>query len=281
MCRLLGFAARGSRTVGDVLGREHSAVFQSLARLHRDGWGTAWNAPAGPGAERHHPRGVEALTSARSGWRDAALDRVLQAEQATSRLVHLRLATDGMAQTGVNTHPFNADGLAFAHHGSITPLGALEDLVSAERLLEVRGTTDSERYLAAIRTAMDAGLDPLDAVVHVVERIRAAYPRRSLNALLLTPDALIAVHANAGAPAPADVFRERGVGGADLPRHHDEAYYLMRIRRLEDGTVVLASTGMDVTGWQPLPEESVTRVDLLALDVETVLLGRSRLRPAA
>ncbi len=263
MCRLLGYAAPAPTTVEAVLGGDERRVFTEMARLHRDGWGTAWRDAAGA---LHADRRVE------EGAGDAALADALTAGPATARLVHLRLATPGMACSLPNTHPFLADGLAFAHNGSLEPTGPIERMLSPRRRAGLTGTTDSERYLAAIRTAMDAGRDAVEATASTVRALRAAYPRRSLNALLLTPDELIAVHASRGVPIPLQELTAGGLPAHLLPRHHADAYYLMRMRRDADGAVVVASSGLDVAGWEPLPEESVVRVDLRTLAVTTVPL---------
>lgn len=263
MCRLLGYAAPRPTTVEDVLGGEQRRVFADMARLHRDGWGTAWRDADGT---------VLGARSAAPATGDPALDDSLAAGPASSRIVHLRLATRGMACTPANTHPFLADGMAFAHNGSLEPTGPIERLISARHRSSLQGTTDSERYFAAVRTAIDEGLAPLDAAAATAAALRQAYPRRSLNALLLTGRELLAVHASEGVPIPHDEFEASGIPAPELPRHHVDAYYLMRMRRGTDGSVVLASSGLDIAGWEPLPAESVTRVDLATLHVETVPL---------
>lgn len=259
MCRLLGFAAPAPITVEGVLGGEQRRVFADMARLHRDGWGTAWR----------DAEGVHGAARPTGAVGDPALDAVLAADPVAARIVHLRLATRGMERSAANTHPFVADGMAFAHNGSLEPTGPIERLISARHRAALTGTTDSERYFAAVRTAIDAGLTPLDATIATVAALRQAYPRRSLNALLLTGRELIAVHASEGVPIPHDEFAASGIPAPQLPRHHADAYYLMRMRRSGDGSIVFASSGLDIAGWEALPAESVTRVDLRTLAVET------------
>ncbi len=261
MCRLLGYAAPAPTTVEDVLGGEQRRVFADMAVLHRDGWGTAWRDGEGRLSGDVH---------ARAGTADPALEDTLAAAPSSARIVHLRLATRGMATTVANTHPFVADGMAFAHNGSLEPTGPIARLVAARHRAALAGTTDSERYFAAVRTAIDEGARPLGAAVSTVAALRAAYPHRSLNALLLTPAELIAVHASQDVPTPYDEFA--AVPAQQLPRFHADGYYLMRMRRGEDGSVVFASSGLDIAGWEPLPAESVTRVDLATLAVDTVPL---------
>ena len=264
MCRLLGSVSPAPATVEAVLGADQRQVFADMARLHRDGWGTAWKDASG--RIRRHVRPS-------TGIGDPELEDVLAAGPSTARIVHLRLATMGLACSTENTHPFLADGMAFAHNGSLEPTGPIERLVGAEQRATLAGTTDSERYFAAVRTLMARGATVFEALVDTVAALREAYPDRSLNALLLTGTELFAVHASENVPIPHGAFAASGIPVDLLPRHHVDAYYLMRSRRTEDGSIQFASSGLDIAGWEPLPAETVTRVDLATLTTETVPLS--------
>jgi glutamine amidotransferase len=264
MCRLLGSASPAPATVESVLGAGQQQVFTDMARLHRDGWGTAWRDDAGR-IQRH--------VRPSSGIGDPELEDTLAAGPSTARIVHLRLATLGLACSTENTHPFLADGMAFAHNGSLEPAGPIERLIGAEQLASLEGTTDSERYFAAVRTLVGRGASVFEALVDTVAALRIAYPDRSLNALLLTGTELFAVHASENVPIPHGAFAASGIPLERLPRHHVDAYYLMRTRRGEDGSILFASSGLDIAGWEPVPAETVTRVDLATLTTETVPLG--------
>jgi predicted glutamine amidotransferase len=263
MCRLLGSVSPAPATVETVLGTGQRQVFTDMARLHRDGWGTAWLDDAG--AVHRHVRPS-------CGVGDPELADTLAAGPSTARIVHLRLATQGLACSTENTHPFLADGMAFAHNGSLEPAGPIERLIGQEQLASLEGTTDSERYFAAVRTLVARGASVFEALVDTVASLRLAYPNRSLNALLLTGTELFAVHASENVPIPLGVFAASGIPVERLPRGHVDAYYLMRSRRGEDGSVLFASSGLDIAGWDPLPSETVTRVDLATLATETVPL---------
>jgi predicted glutamine amidotransferase len=264
MCRLLGSASPVPTTVEAVLGAGQRQVFADMARLHRDGWGTAWRTE--DGRIRRHVRPT-------SGIDDPELEDTLAAGPATARIVHLRLATMGLACSTENTHPFLADGMAFAHNGSLEPSGPIDRLVGAEQAADLRGTTDSERYFAAVRTLVAGGASVFEALVDTVAALRTAYPNRSLNALLLTGSELFAVHASENVPIPLGAFAASGIPVDLLPRGHVDAYYLMRTRRGEDGSILFASSGLDIAGWDPVPAETVTRVDLATLTAETVPLS--------
>lgn len=311
MCRLLAYAAPRPVTVQQVLGRDQSAVFQDMARLHRDGWGTSWLDAGGVHEHRDaHPHdagdapgersdgagrasalsagreaGIRAdggraarlrrRASDRSGLDDADLTIALADDPATARLVHLRLATDGMICSPQNTHPFVVDGLSFAHNGSLTPVERFEDLVAPELRGDIEGETDSERYFAAIRTRMLAGDGLREAVVGTVAELRSRFPRASLNAILLTPTHLVAVHASERSGIPRAELAATGVPEEQMPFESLSAYYLMRYRRDDDGTTVFASSGLDVAEWTPLPDESVAVVDLATLELDVVPLTAS------
>ena len=264
MCRLLGAASPAPATMEAVLGTDQRQVFADMARLHRDGWGTAWRGD--DGAIHRHVRET-------SGVEDLELERSLTAGPSTARLVHLRLATQGLACTRANTHPFLADGMAFAHNGSLEPAGPIERLIDGERFASLEGTTDSERYFAAVRTLVARGASVFEALVDTVATLRTAYPDRSLNALLLTPSELFAVHASENVPIPHGAFAASGIPLERLPRHHIDAYYQMRTRRGEDGSILFASSGLDIVGWEPVRSETVTRVDLRTLTTETAPLS--------
>ena len=271
MCRLLGYAATRAATTEEVLGDQRH-VFADMARLHRDGWGTAWRTAAGA---------IEAQVSATGGWRDEQLRDVLDHDAAAARIVHLRLASAGMVRGRRNTHPFLRDGFAFAHNGALRPFGALDALISRRRAAELTGTTDSERYFAAVLSRVDEGRAPIDAVQETASALRDAYPGSSLNALLLTPDELIAVHASRDVAVPHEELAASGLRPEELPAHHLDAYYVMRLRRFGDRAVAVASSGLDVEGWDPLPPESVTAVSSASLAARTVPLDAARLDAGA
>lgn len=283
MCRLLGYAAPRPTTVSGLLGGPQSRVFTDMARLHRDGWGTAWQTGAQSIAEERSTEITElgAVVSPDSAFGDPRLGHMLAGEYAASRIVHLRLATDGMACATENTHPFVSDSMAFAHNGSLQPTREIESMISPARRAALVGDTDSERYFAAILSRVDEGASALEATTATATALREAFPTTSLNALLLTPTELIAVHASENVPIPRRAFAASGLAAQELPKHHDDAYYLMRFRRTEDRAVVFASSGLDIAGWEPLPQETVASVDLRTLQLHLAPLGVPDVRSVA
>lgn len=262
MCRLLGLISATPRSVSDAVGPDAVREFLSLTQIHGDGWGTARVDAIGT-----TPQVEVSAGNARS---DAAFDPALR-QAGVGSVVHLRWATTGLAIQPENSHPFLADGVAFAHNGSLRPIELLDGLLTDEIRASVRGTTDSERYFAVVRRHLRQALDLPTAVVEAVRELRACYPHASLNALLLDGEHLVAVHASATSSLPEEDIAE--LRQADLPGEHLEDYFGLRYARLDDGSVVVGSTGFGALGWQPLPAESVTAIRLDDQSLYTELLA--------
>lgn len=264
MCRLLAYAAPQVAAVEDLIGSDQCETYRLMARLHDDGWGTAWLEDGSRGSRVRRKRTI------RPGYDDERLVAMMDLPRSRARIFHLRLATDHMAVMKRNSHPFRADGMAFAHNGSIAPTGVLRAMVGPAALAAVRGTTDSELYFALLREGVAAGLTVAAAAADAVGRIRTAYPHASLNSVTLTPAELVVVNSSSAAPIPTWHFD--AVPADQLPSHHDERYFTMRYQRLADGAFVVASAGLDVAGWTKLPQDSVTTVDLATIAVTTTAL---------
>lgn len=236
MCRLLGVVAATPAPLTDLLAEELTP-FTGLSAEHDDGWGLAyWNTEGGlvsakePAAARDSKMYADAVQSARS---DAAV-------------LHLRLATEGMANRAENTHPFVRGGVAFAHNGCIVNAEAVDQLIDPDLLACIRGTTDSERYFHAVVSALRR-TDPVNAIATTATWIRAASPISGLNCLLLTDDSLY-------------VYSEHDPeSGSALENGPD--YFPMWYRR-SWGEVVVASSGVpqNQAAWAPVPEGRIMQV---------------------
>lgn len=259
MCRLLGRVSASLTTDADLIGSDGCAEFQRLGRLHADGWGTAWltGNPDGAGLDRLRDPGdpIDAPD----------LTEALTRTPARGRLTHLRLATEGLATRIDNTHPFLADGIAFAHNGSV-PVAPLRDLVTDAELARVGGDTDSAMIFALMLRRIRAGEAAFDAVIAIVADLRRRFPTAAVNLMLLSEAELIAVHANAGATVPYEDFAASGLGD-DLPTDHRDHYYRMSWRRFAGG-VVITSSGLSEDGWTPMEQHTAARVDLESLRIE-------------
>jgi predicted glutamine amidotransferase len=188
---------------------------------------------------------------------------VVDPSPVTARVVHLRWATEGLAVVPEHTHPFVADGMALSHNGSISPRAALEELLTPDMLASMHGITDSERYLAVIREEAAGTGSHAEAVARAVAKLRGRFPLASLNAMILTESMLIVVHASNGSLPPFEDMVASGI--SDLPRGHGDDYFQMFWRRGRHDSLVFSSTGLDNEGWEPLPPESITTVDLASM----------------
>ena len=264
MCRLFAFVSPELTTAGAALGAGGIESLLSLARLHGDGWG--WAGVREPGAAPALSR------SPRSAAADPGFDAALTTP-VRAAMVHLRWATAGLPVNERNAHPFEVDGIAFAHNGTIKPLDELRALLAPESRATLTGTTDSEMYFALIREQVALGVPLRDAVADVAHRLRELFPLASLNALILGREHLVVVHASATSIL-TDHDRDRLAPlAAQLPDEHNEDYFALRSRQGSDGSIMIGSTGVAGQGWTALPAESVTAFRLDDLSSSTVELA--------
>jgi predicted glutamine amidotransferase len=260
MCRLLGYVTAEPTSLVDLLGREDFAAFTALTSVHDDGWGMAWY--AADDGRLHHAR------SARSAENEASYAEL--AEQALGRvgIVHLRWASPGIPIRVENSHPFVEGQLAMAHNGHIASIERLEGLLTPGSRAALTGGTDSERYFRYVLQCIEAAGDEAAGLGEAVATLAAEFPQASLNALLLTPERLLAVHVNSRATPPPMLKDLRGMGiAAERIRHTDDDYFAMDFRRTPQGTQVISS-GIDPEGWTPVPEDSVGVIDVQSGELE-------------
>jgi predicted glutamine amidotransferase len=261
MCRLFAFVAPRPSAVDRELGARGIESFLSLAQIHGDGWGWAGVADVGDRPSVHK--------SVESAAKDPSFGTTL-AVDSRAAMVHLRWATAGMDIEQDNTHPFLADGISFEHNGSLKPVQRAREMLSEESLANMVGHTDSEMYFALIREKKAGGLD-LSAAAHAAaSELRRAFPLSSLNAILLTSDELIVVHANAQSALTEEDVSE--IRQFDLPDEHTEDYFALRWLHKPDGTILIGSTGVAEPDWLPLLPESVTAIALADGDAVTTPL---------
>lgn len=263
MCRLFAFVSPELTTAKAALGVGGLDSLLSLARLHGDGWG--WAGVGEPGI----------LPVSTRSPRSAASEPAFGAALTTSvraAIVHLRWATAGLPVNERNTHPFEGDGIAFAHNGTIGPFQNLHALVPSQRAVALTGTTDSEMYFALIREQLALGLPLQQASAEVAHRLRELFPLASLNALILDHEQLVIVHASAPSILTDHDLARLAPFAADLPHEHNKDYFGVRMRSGADGSIMIGSTGVAGDGWTPLPAESVTTIRLDDLHSSTVEL---------
>lgn len=259
MCRLLGYVTTHKTSVVDVLGRDDFDTFTALTEVHSDGWGMAW----------HRSLGDE--TESVSSPHNASIDQQYKtlSEQALGccGLVHLRWATGGLPVSPENTHPFTDAGYAFAHNGHVAPIDHLEAQLTAASRAALVGDTDSERYFRLILQCIDeADGDEAAGVTRALEILVREFPNSSLNALLLTPSRLFAIHINSRVDSPVESLREMFESDEAMPASHATEYYAMDYRITDDAVHVISS-GVDADGWTRIPEDTAVMIDLATREV--------------
>jgi predicted glutamine amidotransferase len=266
MCRLFAFVSPDRSSVRVLLGDSGLERMLSLARLHGDGWGWAGTADQG-----EQPVVRKSAFSAAS---DPGFDEAITTP-AHAAMVHLRWATSGLPVAERNAHPFFADGIAFEHNGSLTPVSRVRALLAPETLATLRGDTDSEMYFGLVRERIAKGIGLRDAVAHAARRLRDAFPLASLNAIALDATHMVVVRASARSVL-SDADLDELALHPHLPEEHNEDYFALRWKRLGDGTLLVGSTGVAEYDWDALPPESVTSIDLTDLTTSTVALHPER-----
>lgn len=260
MCRLLGYCARRPTSLAGLIGEHALREFTALSSFHSDGWGMAWAGGAPIGVRKSPLQASEDPRYEKLAW------------QPLGRLgmVHLRQATPGLPVELENTHPFLVDDVAMAHNGAIHPQDRLPELLPAAWEERMTGNTDSERYFLHILSRLQAGADMVTAIGETAVTITARFDASSLNALLLTEDALYAVSCHDRSKIPEARMRARGFTGSaeELARHFDLKY-----RQTADAVVVTSS------GWSQDPRDgwaAVPNGHVLVVEGDTL---RTRIEP--
>jgi predicted glutamine amidotransferase len=244
---LLGVVSRTPARLSDLLA-DDLAPFTALAAEHKDGWGVAyWGATdlpasgdAGAGTD------LAIVKSQDPAHTSMAFARTVAGVSTDAALLHIRMATPGLAVNLDNTHPFTTGPIAFVHNGEFTPPEAINALIDPDLLSGAQGTTDSERFFLLVRTHLRDS-DPATALALAAADIRDRAGIVGLNCLMLTPEALYAyVEYN----PEAEVFQRR------------EPDYLSLHYRVEPDHFVVASTGwpQPEPAWTLLPEREVLEI---------------------
>ena len=252
MCRLLGYVATHPLAAVDVLGEPGFEAFTSLASLHGDGWGLAW---------RGDDRRMHCVARPDSAVSDPLYGELTHEPLGAAGLVHLRWATGGLVVKPENTHPFTDGEYAFAHNGNIKPIDRLTELLSPASLAKLTGDTDSERYFRFVMQCIGDSDSEAEGVTRALHTMIHEFPNVSLNALLLTPNALFAIHVNSKASSPPRALSALYETDADMPHRHATEYYAMDYRITPDAVHVMSS-GIDEPGWTDVPPDSAAMIDL-------------------
>ena len=261
MCRLLGYVSDRPTSAVDGLGAEEFRTFTSLTAVHGDGWGSAWRDP--------NSGETRTRTSPLSAAEDPAYFELAGQALGAAGMVHLRWATDGLVVDPRNTHPFADGDYALAHNGSITPIDKLECLLTERQLARLIGDTDSERYFRLVLQCIEEDGDERAGLARAVGTLHEYFPEASLNALLLTPTTLYAVHVNSRAATPLDDLRELFDSDDAMPHGHATAYFDMAYR-VSPTAVHVISSGLPDEGWTPVPADRILAVDLRSRAIEVL-----------
>jgi predicted glutamine amidotransferase len=240
MCRLLGHVTRTPIPLAELLGEADLFQFTELSGKHGDGWGIASATDAG----------VQVVKAPDAARTSDVFGRQAHASATDLGLVHLRWATLGLSVMSENTHPFTDGTIAFAHNGSVAPPSALDALIPDELRPLRRGDTDSERYFLAT-LAEARRTNPVEGLAATVARITESYEFSSLNAMIATPEELIAV-------CRYDPIAQE--------KEDEPDYYHLRFFRATPDSVVVSSTGWG-SGWTPLENGEILVVRRGTLDV--------------
>jgi glutamine amidotransferase len=142
--------------------RDGPRSLKVLSHAHPDGWGLA--------IRTHDDWLIHRSTACAA--RCPEFDGLVERLETRLLIAHVRQRTVG-AVTLANTHPFRRGPFVFAHNGTLRELGALVARISAARLAEVEGDTDSERLFAFILTHVDQAGDVERGVCAAVAELYA------------------------------------------------------------------------------------------------------------
>lgn len=256
MCRLLGYCARADVSLAEIIGEHGLREFTRLSKFNADGWGVAWYEADQVHVEKSLLRASDS----------AHYDELAHRRLGNLGLAHLRGATPGLAVEARNTHPFRRGDVAMAHNGAIHPQDRLGELLPPAWERRLTGTTDSERYFLHVMSGLEAGSDIITAFEHTTARIGQMFSPNSLNAVLLTPDALYAVCYYWPERIPHAALAAKGV---EQPA---DQYFDLAYLETEAG-IVVASTGWPQDGWTPLPNRHALVIDRETLQVKVTPLN--------
>jgi len=166
MCRFTFYQGEPIRLSALVTEPEHSLINQSFDSregeepLNGDGFGVVWYVPElSPWPGRF--RGVS------PAWNNANLHEIARVVSSGCVLAHVRAATQQLAVSELNCHPFVVDRWSFMHNGDIGGFGRIRrpllSMLSDERFEAIHGSTDSEHFFALLLDELDQEDGTVDA----------------------------------------------------------------------------------------------------------------------
>jgi len=246
MCRLLGYVSQEPVSFSQIIG-ESLDDFIQMSYEHKDGWGVS-SCDRSEGSTTL----IKDLTLAAESPKFTATS---QSHTSTGALLHLRLASEGIAVDISNNHPFSYGPYSFMHNGTIKEFQLLEKDLNPKYLDSFSSSTDSERYFFKILTEID-NLGLVEGYLQAVRTISATMDFTSINSMLLTPEYFISVCE----------FNER-----DNSEWTVDSHYELRFAD-EGGAIKVASTGWGKDHWTRLPNHSALIVNRKDLSFEVLTL---------
>ncbi|TWP51889.1 ergothioneine biosynthesis protein EgtC [Lentzea tibetensis] len=204
MCRHLGYLGPAVPVADLLFERPHSLERQAYApkdmrgggTVNVDGYGVGWF----PGLDPSRPPLGDVrrpVRYRRTGqiWGDANLRAVAAATSSGAILAAVRSATAGMPVVDTACAPFTDGRWLFSLNGRIDgwPDTAAEiaKTLPVTDLLTMDAPTDAALLWAVLRHRLDAGEQPAEAVVRLVNEIADASPHSRLNLLLTDGTVLV------------------------------------------------------------------------------------------
>lgn len=271
MCRLVGIVASEITEFGLVL-KEAPRSLARLSKEHPDGWGVAAHgdpeAIPPPSARSPHEAGWRIHKGTRPAGECDRFHQVAARSAGNLLIAHVRQKTVGPTRIE-NTHPFVQSGWVFAHNGTLKDYAWMRPEISAGRMAQLRGDTDSEVLFAYFLTKLDeAGAtfihnDPamLEKATEVVEATAAHLRAKNAGAFnfLLSDGSALFVHRF----GRSLFLLERGPGDpVRAERDIDSSASLETPWTRRRHAALVASERLTDEPWTELPEASFLRIDL-------------------
>lgn len=183
MCRFTFYSGRPITLGALVTEPAHSLIHQSFESREReeplngDGFGIAWYAPS----ISSEPARFRSITPA---WSNQNLMDLARVVKSSCILAHVRAATQHIAVTETNCHPFKHGRWAFMHNGDIGGFPRVRRPMLAQlsdaSFGIIGGTTDSEHFFALVLDELRREDDPHDVVAMAMAMARAIQKTRDL-----------------------------------------------------------------------------------------------------
>ncbi len=241
MCRHLAHVGPRPVTLASrVTEPSHSLLVQAYApadmrgggTVNADGFGVGWYAPDGSAHSYRAPVPM---------WTDGSFLDLATTVESSAFVAAVRSATVGMPVSVGACAPFRDGDRIFSHNGVVRgwpdTLADLAAELDTRALMTLDAPTDSAVLWALVRRHLDAGKDPVDAVLDVVTRTLAAAPGSRLNLLLVTRDAT-------GEPTLVSTAVDHALSYLAGP----------------DGTTIASEPLDDEPGWTPVADLSAVVV---------------------